>query len=159
MRRLLPAAFALTVLAACQPVTTDLTNEDVGAITDTITAITDEVLAALSALDVDRANAMYSRDCVYTNSGTIMTDWTAIEEQDRAMYGSLQTASGTWGEEHVRVLGHDAAVAAMNFSASFTDTAGVQTDMEGAATYVFALLDDGWKIVQNHTSSLPPVTQ
>ncbi len=63
------------------------------------------------------------------------------------------------GEKHVRVLGPDAAVATLGFHVSFTDTTGVQTDMEGAATFVFSLLDDGWKIVYAHTSYLPPETQ
>jgi hypothetical protein len=158
MRRFVLASFALTALAACQPAGTELTEEQEAAITDTIIAITDEALAALSALDVDRANAIYGRDFAYANNGVIQTDWVSIEAQDRALYGSLQSASGTWGEKHVRVLGHDAAVAVMAFSASFTDTTGVQTDMEGAVTYVFALLDVGWKIISAHVSELSPET-
>ena len=158
MRRFVFAAFALTTVVGCQPTNTELTEEQETAITDTIFAITDEALAAFSALDVDRANAIYNRDVVYANTGALpLTDWAAFEAQGRELYGSLQSASGTWGERHVRVLGHDAAVTTMAFSMSFTDTTGVQTDLEGAVTYVFALLDEGWKIVQNHTSYLPLV--
>ena len=60
MRRLILAAAALTVLAACQTPNTNLTDEDIAEITNIATAYTQ----ATRAGDADAVAALYTEDAV-----------------------------------------------------------------------------------------------
>ena len=53
MRRFMLAAFAMTVLAACRPTTTELTEKQEAAIADTVRAVNAEFWSAMEAADFD----------------------------------------------------------------------------------------------------------
>jgi ketosteroid isomerase-like protein len=60
MRRFVLAAFALTVLVACQPLDTALSNEDIAAVTNLSTAYTQ----AARAGDADGVAVLYAEDAI-----------------------------------------------------------------------------------------------
>jgi uncharacterized protein (TIGR02246 family) len=153
MRRFILAAFALTLLAACQPATTELTEEQRAAITDTIQQVHTELGEALNARDLDSWLSGLSDDIRWA----IPYGYGSHSQIENAVRSGLDAATDTtewgmdWEETFVRVLGPDVAVLWGTYAARGTDGERVHT------TLVYARVDGEWKVVHGHsTDAVPP---
>ena len=156
MRRIVLAAFALTVLAACQPATTEFTDAERAAIRDTVTQLADVVFEAFRALEVDRFMAPYGSEFIWAENGVLGTNRDSLVGAWSGVFAGIQeVTSGDWGEVHVEVLGPDAAVFTAAFDWTGVDTSGVETEVAGVWTTIWTRTDEGWKIIHGHESLLP----
>ncbi|NIM49961.1 MAG: DUF3225 domain-containing protein [Gemmatimonadales bacterium] len=155
MRRMI-LPLMLLVAAACQPATTELTEEQRAAIADTVRQLADTFFEDFRALDFDRAMAPWASELVWAENGVLGANRDSLDTVWRGMFASIQeVTSGDWGEVHVKVLGPDAAVFSATFDWAGVDTSGAQIGTAGVWTTVWLRTDEGWKIVHGH-ESFPP---
>jgi ketosteroid isomerase-like protein len=156
MRRIALAAFALIVLAACQPATTEFTDAERAAIRDTVTQLADAVFATFRALDVDGFMAPYGSEVIWSENGVLGANRDSLVGAWSGVFAGIQeVTSGDWGEVHVDVLGPDAAVFTAAFDWTGVDTSEAEVEVAGVWTTIWARTDEGWKIIHGHESLLP----
>jgi len=153
MRRFVFAAFALTVLAACQPVATEMTEEQKAEIAETIQQMNTELAVAMNARDLDSWLSGLSDDIRWAipygyGSHSQIEDAVRSAPTDTTEWGM------DWEETFVRVLGPDAAVLWGTYAARGTEGERVHT------TLVYAHVDGEWKVVHGHSTDAeqPPET-
>ena len=152
MRRLVLSAVSLAFLAACQPATTELTEEQKAGIADTVTRIVRGIMEAAEALDHEKHIAPFSDELVSADNGSVTTNWDSIRVADREFMRSMSSVEGTFGEMFVEVLGPSAAVVTAPYEATLIDTTGTRMHVAGAGTYVFAQVAGRWRIIHMHRS-------
>ena len=155
MRRLVFAVLSLAFLAtACQPATTELTEEQKAAIADTIRQVNNELNAAINARDVDSWLLGLSDDIRWG----MTYGYGSLANIEGMLRPALAAAADTewgmdWGEPAVRVLGPDAAVLWGTYTVR--GSAGVRTH----TTLVYARVDGEWKIVHGHSTDAEPLPE
>ena len=162
MRRAIVAAFALTVLAACQPVTTELTEEQKAAIADTVSAVNAEFWSALEAAEFDRGMSYVynSPEAVWGYAGVVDFGWDAIYARYSPMFETMASQTLTFTESRATVLTPDVVCINQIGSAIPTDTAGVVGPEENFAVLTVWVRRDGeWKVQFGHESVLIPEGQ
>jgi hypothetical protein len=163
MRRLVLAAFALTLLTACQPATTDLTEEQNSEITAEITAVLDTFWDAWAQVDYDRGFAYWedSPELLFAGSeGDILRGFATMDRLYRPFFATLRSQEFDLNETHIKVITRDAAYAMQRGTYAQTDTSGVTGPTRPLAyTYLWIRTADGWKITSAHMSQGDPVTQ
>lgn len=146
MRRIVFAAFALTVLAACQPATTELTDEMKAEITEAVRQVNADYWAAWARMENFDAYAAY-----YSNHSA---DFPLVEfgsrEEHRSAVIPIWDGLHTWEiqqmELGVRVLSPDEAFLAGSTVSLLTDTAGVTVVWEQDWANVWILEEGRWKL-------------
>jgi ketosteroid isomerase-like protein len=157
MRRIVLSAFALIVLAACQPTVTELTDAERAAIRDTVTQLADDVFDTFKALDVDGFMTPYGPEFIWAENGVLGTNRDSLVGAWSGVFAGIQeVTSGEWGEAHVDVLGPDAAVFTATFGWTGVDTSGAEMEVTGVWTTIWARTNEGWKIIHGH-ESMPPL--
>ena len=156
MRRFAVAAVVLAVLVACQPATTEFTEEQRAAVADTVRQLADTFFEDFKALDFDHAMLPYASQIVWAENGVLGTNRDSLETAWRGVFASLQEVTGgIWDEVHVEALGPDAAAFTASFDWAGLDTTGAQVGASGVWTTVWQRTAEGWKIVQGHESYQP----
>ena len=159
MRRFVLAAFALTVLAGCQPTATELSEEQEAEIVATIDSLTDEWWAAWEVFDFDRGMSFIHDDPRMT--------WTAGGE---AVY-SVAEATEVWSQsvaglerQVLEVTNARTVVLAPNivwtlreFDFQVVDTTGtVVAEGQSIETAVWVEIDGEWKLMVGHDDDATP---
>ncbi len=157
MRRFVLAALALTVLAACQPSTTELTEEQKTEIANEVNAIHAEAWDAWRAADVDRGMSYYpdSPELTYITDGQLFRGTAAVDDQSRAMFVNTASQTITITESYTDVLAPNVVCINAMHTYTVTDTAGV-VGPEGvfAGTYIWVRRDGEWKMQSSHESGV-----
>jgi uncharacterized protein (TIGR02246 family) len=110
----------------------------------------------LLAPDADAALGHYEPDALVASAGLLYRSFDTFAEQAREFYRTLkEIREAAWDEIYVEVLSHRVAVLTATVRWSSTDTAGVQTDLQGVWTAVYVQRDGRWKIRYRHESFLP----
>ena len=157
MRRFVFAAFATTVLAACQPATTELTEDEKAAIADEVLAAFTEAEAAWETENADPEAVMSrfvnSSESVWAGSGVLIHGYDDQFEVSRSAYASRTKADWTSTDRHIGVLAPDVVYMMDVGKVVFTDTAGATTpESDYAYTYIWVLMNGEWKILAAHGS-------
>ena len=144
----IPAAIMLT---ACQPATTELTEEQKAAIEDTIQQLNTELTVAMNARDFDSWLLSLSDDIRWG----FPYGYSSHADIEGTLRSMLDAATDTewgldWDETFVRVLGPDAAVLWGTYTLRGSDGAQIH------ATQVYARVDGEWKIVHGHSTVAAP---
>jgi len=162
MRRVILAAFTLTVLAACQPATTELTEEQKAAISDTIRQLSAEMFATMDPVDFDRTMSYMHPDpesyfvgdpaqwvnllSIYANPSRMREVWDPIMATRRAQETVVSN-------EYVAVLAENLALNVIEGTYAITDTLGTTTEPDRfSATMVWVRRDAEWKVLHVHQS-------
>ncbi len=152
-RTIIPALAFCVAAVACQPATTELTEEQKAAIADTVSQLADTFFEDFRALDFDRMMAPYGSEVVWAENGALGTNRDSLVTAWSGLIAAIQeVTSGDWGEVHVKVLGPDAAVFTATFDWAGVDSSGAQVGNPGVWTTVWLRTDEGWKIVHGHES-------
>ena len=141
---------------ACQPPSTELTDEQRVAIEDTVVQVMARMIEAGRALDAEGVRASYAVSPVAVLNGVIIEDFDARFEMTRQFLGSLRTVEGSYDNLHMEVLAPDAVVVTRNDHLSWTDTTGATGEWHSAWTGVFRRIDGQWKIIYGHESLAVP---
>ena len=142
MRRIVLAAFALTVLAACQPATTELTDEQIATISAEVSAAADAALAAIVAVDVDSHLDFYanSEDFTVAALGEVRRTFSTWAEQVRTAFSQIESIeSCAFSDEVVQVLAPDVAVFTADFGCTGTSVGGDPLPFDHTVTAVMVM--------------------
>jgi hypothetical protein len=147
-------SLAVVAAAACQPVTTELTEAQKTEIAAHITALNSEYWDAWRAADWDRGMGYYvnSPDFIWAAGGVVYLGYAALDAT-RPQFGYVANQTFTFGDTRVAVLSADAATVTALGTWSQTDTAGVTgPERDFAWTALWALHDGEWKMQLVHMS-------
>jgi SnoaL-like domain/Prokaryotic membrane lipoprotein lipid attachment site len=155
MRRTLFAALALTVLAACQPATTELTDGQKAEIAAEVNALHADFWDAWRAADVDRGLSYYPNipEITYATDGDLFVGPSEVEDQARSWGADLASQTITITESHTTVL--SSSIVCINERATYSQTnnAGVTApERVFAGTYIWVLRNGEWKVEISHES-------
>ena len=159
MRRLLLAVLSLAFLAACQPATTELTEEQKAAIAAEVNAIHAENGQAWADADFDRAMSYFqnSQDMMFALEGGLMRGWDAMYNALAPYFEGVTRQEMTVAETHTVVLARDAvSIMAQGTSAYVYESGEVGPESPFALTLVYVLRDGEWKVALGHESLPTP---
>jgi hypothetical protein len=159
MRRLALVVLSLAFLVACQPATTELTEEQKAEVAAELNAIKADFWDAWREWDVDRGMSYYhnSPDFIWANEG-LLIGWEALNEAARA--ANLESQAIAINESRVTVLDVDAVHMVEQGTYSETDTDGVTgPEMTFAFSALWLRSNGEWKVHAVHVSRLPAEDQ
>lgn len=154
MRRIAIAASSMILLAACQPTSSAITDEQRAAVSDTVMQIVSTIAEAGSTVDFDLFLSLFDTNPVWAESG-VVGGWDSTRTAWREVWDSFAEVDPVLGPPQIKVLAADAAVMTQPFEWSVTDVEGTDMVFAGAWTLVVARTAEGWKIVYGHESWLP----
>ena len=161
MRRFVFAAFALTVFAACQPVTNELTEEMKAEIAAEVNALNNESTNAWREADVDRGMSYYrnSPEFTFAVDGQLITGFSTFYDMAHSGFANIASQTITVTESQTTVLAPDVVCTVAKSMSAATDTLGA-TGPESAfvSTNIWMRHDGEWKIQFSHLSSSTPET-
>ncbi len=150
MRRLTLAALSLAFLVtACQPATTELTEEQKVAIEEEVRQVHADMGDAWSANDFDGWRSFFADDLRWGMPPVPFFTMADMEPGVRALMSETRETTSE-DDLFVRVLGPDAAVVGLTSHATVVDVNGVSRNEETAMTLVWARVDGVWKVVHGH---------
>jgi hypothetical protein len=156
MRRIVLVAFALTVLAACQPATTELTEEQKVEIAAEMNLVLDTFWDVWREADFDQGVQYWenSPDNMFvTSNARILHGYDEIDQTYRPGFASISSQVLNVEETHINVLKRDVVCTILRGTGASTDTTGVTGPAQPFAyTYLWVRTDAGWKISSTHVS-------
>jgi len=160
MRRIALAVLSLAFLAtACQPATTELTEEQKAEIAEEVNALQAEFWDAWREVDVGRGFAYYhdSPDFAVAVEGQLIRGFAALYEIAEAAHAGQASQVITVVESHTTVLAADVVHVMQSATGATTDSAGV-TGPETAFAFsaIWMRRDGEWKMLLAHESFPPP---
>ena len=153
MRRIVLAAFALTVFAACQPSTTELTEEMKAEIATEVEQRVAGYMEAVQRHDASWLVNFWSDvdGIVFAGDGNVAEGHDAIAKPTRDWIAGLESViRAGFSNGHTYVLAPDAASHTAAFDWSIVNTAGDTVSSRGSWTYVFKRFDGEWKVVHSN---------
>ncbi|UCG89136.1 MAG: nuclear transport factor 2 family protein [Gemmatimonadota bacterium] len=157
MRRLALAVLSLAFLAACQPTTMELTEEQKAEIAEELTRLYGESVLSLNQLDQEGWLAYFqnSEDLTIAAEGGFCKSYSAFAETLRTHWTPLARGEMNWGDLNIQVLAPNVAVVTSVFDYAAIDTAGATAVYSGTWTAVWVEQDGNWKMV-NVAETFPP---
>ena len=157
MRRLTLSVLSVAFLAACQPATTELTEEQKAEIAEEVNAIHGEFWDAWRAADYDRGVSYFdSANLVFAYEGTVF-GFATFDEMWRPEFANIASQSITIGDSRTTVLAPDVVCIMDAATYTMTDTLGV-TSPEGGFAFTGVWVHRGgeWKLHLVHESMPTP---
>ena len=146
MRRLAFAAVSLAFLAtACQPATTELTEEQKAAIADTVMRLSAESAAAWDSQDSSRFYSYFADWSAFPMAGCPSLD--AYRSDIASFWPRFSSWTSDQREIRTLVLGPDAVALEGRQVAAVTDTAGTSGEWITIYSELWVRGDTGWKIL------------
>ena len=156
MRRLVFAVLSLAFLAtACQPATTEMTEEQKAEIAAEVNAINADYWDAWSAADFDRGMSYFhnSPETVWGYAGNLDIGWDAIYAAYSPMFEAIASQAVTFTESRMTVVAPDVVCINELGSVVATDTAGVAgPEVNFALLAVWVRRGGEWKVLFGHES-------
>ena len=160
MRRFALAALSLAFLAtACQPATTELTEEQKAEIAAEVSAINAEWWDLWRAADIDRGMSYFydSPDLVFAMEGALTHGYADLDAIVRTEMASVASQEIKFIDSETTVLAPDAVCITEAATFTATDTAGVTTpEATFAITTIWMRRGGEWKIHMSHESMPSP---
>ncbi len=154
MRRIAVAAFALTVMAACQPATTEMTEAGKTEIEEQIRIAYADFDEAYQTDDFDRWRSHLTDDVRWGGGGSFVGTEQLVRFA-RAHMSRETEFSGETDDIHVRVLGPNAVLLTAAFHGTTVEVSGESNSERTAMTTIWIKVDGVWKIVHGHTGNQP----
>jgi uncharacterized protein (TIGR02246 family) len=151
MRRFVIAAIALTVFAACQPTTTELTEGQKAAIEAEIRQLDTDMGHAWNAHDYDEWRSHFADDVRFNGESGFMQG-EQIFEAVRPYLESDAEFSSELVDDFVRVLGPNAAVKGSVIHNTTVLPSGESSTSREIMTTVWYRVDGEWKIVHGQST-------
>ena len=158
MRRIVLAAFTLTVLAACQPATTELTEEQRNEIAAEVELLHGQFWDAWRVID-GRGMIYYynSPDFAFGVDGQLVHGWAALN--DIVQSSNVVTQEFTFNESLTTVLATDVVCVMEQGTYTETfDTGETGPETAFAFTAIWVRQGDEWKVHLGHASMPAPET-
>jgi hypothetical protein len=155
MRRLALLSIGVGLPACASPMPESLDEVARQAITDTVRAESQRMIATMRTRQVDSVLLFYGKNAAYVGNGEI-GDWRAIVAGAPPRYASYTRVECAWGEPfRIDVLSRTVAVVTAMFRCEKADTSGATWVENVARTAVLSPEDGRWRIVAVHESIKP----
>jgi hypothetical protein len=154
MRRLAFAVLSLTVLVACQPATTELTDAEKVAIADEFRQFRMDLYASNERNDVESTLNAVSEDVALITQG-IRLSYADFATAARDAFGSLQAQTVNVQDMQIDVLAAGALVNTDAIVTVTTDTSGNTVEQTHLHTEVWVKRDGRWVMTHGHKSNPP----
>jgi hypothetical protein len=118
------------------------------------------LIVGCEALDMEMAFGMFANSPDFLMMGTdgSLFNYQAYLNNNIKYLKTCSDFKITTRKEEIRILNRDMAIFAWSYRAEATLTTGEQDIFENAgASFVFRRVDDDWRVVYYHESSLPPL--
>ena len=157
MPRVVPAALAIAVLAACRPAATELTDQQRTAITEEVAVAVAGFWDAWATADVDRGMAFMADDATAVTSGAqILRGRQTKDDAWRPMFETVASQVIDFEDTHITVFGPDFVCVQQRGTFDVTETDGGTGYLKVFAyTTVWTRRDGVWKVVAGHRSDPP----
>ena len=158
MRRFIIAAFALTILAACQPVATELTVEQKAEIAAEVGLVVSQFLDAFRDGDFDRGMEYWldSPDAAYANQGGVNFGYDNLVSLYGPVFERIASQTIRVSDQRIDVLARNVVQVIAHSSFTQTDTDGVTGPERQVVQFtIWVRRDDGWKVLSIHESLRP----
>ena len=156
MRRLALAVVSLAFLAtACQPATTELTDEQKAAIAEEVNRLNGEAWDAWREADLDRALSYLddSPDVGFALEGQVLRGYAELDAYWREGFGTASRMDITISDLRTMVLAADIVILVQQGVFSVTDADGVTSpETSFALSTTWVRRDGEWKILFGHES-------
>ena len=159
MRRFVLAAFGLTIVAACQPTSIELTDYQKSEIAAEVQLLHDQFWDAWREASVDRGLSYYLNSPEFTAAleGQLIHGYAAFEDFARSAFANVASQSITIDDSQTTVMAHDVVCVIEHLTYAQTDGAGVTgPEYTAAITLAWVLRDGEWKVYHFHNSSPTP---
>ena len=153
--RLFATVATVAVLAACQPTSPELTEEQKAALADSVSAMHIEMWQPWLAADLDRGMPYFlnSPDLGWGWNGAIRYGYDNIDAWFRPIMDGMASQELTVADRRVVVLARDVVCVMEHGTLAATDTAGVTSPASPfAMTTIWVRRDGEWKIHLGHES-------
>ena len=155
MHRFVLAASTLTVLAACQPATTELTEEQKVEIAAEVDSVANDWWAAWAAADFDRGMSFIDAGSEAAWSGDEGTLYTRAEMDRtwRPTFTQLERQDLTFTDSRTVVLAPDIVCTIRAVTGIATDTTGTtRPEISSIETLVWVKRNGEWRALIGHES-------
>jgi ketosteroid isomerase-like protein len=163
MHRLALAAVSLTLLAACQTATIELTEEQKLAIADTVAALVDgEWIAATDPVDFDRLMSFMhnSNEATMAFNGGTLHSYATLESVFGEHFATISREPSTITDSKTVVLAPDVVYVVRAGTFVSIDTAGNSGPLTPfTQTLVWIRRDGAWKVLYGHVSHGAPLAE
>jgi len=126
----------------------EMTEAEIAQIEAEVSAIADQMMTALSNLDMSFSEAHYDPATMHGNDGTAYfatyEEWVAHNEE---LVGRFEELDADWTNTRVDVLAPDVALFVGQNSVDATQVSGARTNIQGYITLVLKKSEGDWKIV------------
>lgn len=159
MRRFVLAAFALMLIAACQPTTTELTEEQKAEIEAEVRALDDEGLATVVAWGLEPFLSFFSDDLIYALFGEVHHGLSAWRDQVTPFFEQAPSIENCERDgPYYQVLSSEIVVSTSVGKCVGPAADGSPVVIDHTWTVVWAKRDDQWKIVNMSETYPTPET-
>jgi uncharacterized protein (TIGR02246 family) len=153
MRRIGLVGFALVLLAACQPTSVDLTEDQRLALVDTILQVQIDLVAAAEAVDAEAVLSFFAPDVGLVMDGRVV-GYASLSQLLRQSYGQMGRQTVEWHPAEVSVLSPDAVALTLGGVVTVIGMEGDTVSSGPVAwTEVFVRRNGGWKLLHAHQST------
>jgi uncharacterized protein (TIGR02246 family) len=159
MHRCAFASLVLTVLAACQPATTELSEEQKAKIEAEVNAIHNEFWDAWRETDFDRGMSYYldSPEFTFAFQGRMISGYSGVRDFLEPAFANVASQTVSFNESRTAVLAPDVVCVSAQGTYSATTTDGVTGLASSFAfTTIWVKRNGEWK-VQSAITSEPTV--
>ena len=159
MRRIVLAAFTLTLFAACQPASIELTDYQKAEIEAEVQLLHDQFWDAWRETDVTRGMSYYldSPELTAAFEGQLIHGFAAFDDLARSSFANVASQAITIDESQTTVMAYDVVCVIEHISYTQTDAAGATgPEYTAAITLAWVLRDGEWKVYHSHSSSPTP---
>jgi ketosteroid isomerase-like protein len=135
-------------VAACQAPPAEMTEAEIAQIQAEVAAIGDQMMTALSNLDMSVSVALYDPATMHGNDGTTYyatyDEWVVHNEE---LFARFEELDADWTNTRVDVLAPDVALFVGQNSVDATQVSGARTNIRGYITLVLKKIEGDWRIV------------
>jgi ketosteroid isomerase-like protein len=143
-------------------VPTLLTSHNQDTTTKEIREVVKVIFQSLEKMDVQALFQSYSNssDFVFFTTDGSMVDWQAAKNHHAAWFNSLSALQVTTIGEYFRFLPGNTVICSWTGKFEMTMKTGEQLKINRfGITFIFNKIDNKWKVIHQHSSSLPPSQQ
>ena len=152
MRRLTLAVLSLAFLAACQPATTGMTEEQKAEIEQEVRGLDDDLIAFAGNAEAEGFLSLFeqSEDLTFAMYGTVQSSWSTwdgIVKRGFARIAEAEVENCEWSDRHYQVLAATVVVYTAVVKCFGPAAAGSPTLVDHTWSAVWAYAEDRWRIV------------
>lgn len=147
----------LFFIPGCSNTVASLTPQDQDTAKKEISAIVKLIIQNLEKMDVEALFQSYSDSSDFFTTDGSMINLQSFKNHNAAWFNALSSLKVTTVSEYYRFLPGNTVICSWTGKFEMTLKSGEQLKNDKfGITYIFRKIDNNWKVIHQHASSLPP---